>query len=358
MPSERVQRQVDRLLDEAEAALADRDWARVRTLAEDALALDPDNADARGLLQGAERRLASDNALPAAAAAATPPTPAAQPTSFANGRYVVSKFLGEGGKKRVYLARDSLLDRDVALALIKTEGLDDAARQCHVCRDERGDIVRLPCCQPARSDGQHGCAQPGHRAQTKILRRLIGIGQVHCHQSTTADGSLKVGRIGHQARRVDFLTVVIARDVPIDRAGGQAHLEVHPLAQGETVVPFTDLPATPINTTPAADRRIIDITKINSVFTPRDQWFTTQHYGHPDVDPVAYRLKVGGLVERPLSLSLDDLKKMESRDLVFGFECSGNRRPFQGLSSNGRWTGVPLKTVMQEATRLYLEKAK
>ncbi|MFQ6026542.1 MAG: serine/threonine-protein kinase PknK [Dehalococcoidia bacterium] len=51
-----------------------------------------------------------------------------QPTSFANGRYEVKRFLGEGGKKKVYLAHDSLLDRDVAFALIKTEGLDDVSR--------------------------------------------------------------------------------------------------------------------------------------------------------------------------------------------------------------------------------------
>jgi hypothetical protein len=41
---------------------------------------------------------------------------------------LVKKFLGEGGKKRVYLAHDTLLDRDVAFALIKTEGLDDVGR--------------------------------------------------------------------------------------------------------------------------------------------------------------------------------------------------------------------------------------
>ena len=41
----------------------------------------------------------------------------------------MTKFLGEGGKKRVYLAHDAQLDRDVAFALIKTEGLDEQARQ-------------------------------------------------------------------------------------------------------------------------------------------------------------------------------------------------------------------------------------
>ena len=51
------------------------------------------------------------------------------PTSFDGGRYQIQKFLGEGGKKRVYLAHDTTLDRDVAFALIKTEGLDDAGRE-------------------------------------------------------------------------------------------------------------------------------------------------------------------------------------------------------------------------------------
>jgi DMSO/TMAO reductase YedYZ molybdopterin-dependent catalytic subunit len=120
------------------------------------------------------------------------------------------------------------------------------------------------------------------------------------------------------------------------------------LAQGETLVPFTDLPPT-INLTPTPERRIIDIRHINGVLTPREQFATTQHYGHPAVDPATFRLTVSGLVERPLSLSLDDLKKMRSTELVFGFECSGNRRPLQGLTSNGRWTGVSLKRVLDEA---------
>ena len=40
----------------------------------------------------------------------------------------MKRFLGEGGKKKVYLAQDTLLDREVAFALIKTEGLDEVSR--------------------------------------------------------------------------------------------------------------------------------------------------------------------------------------------------------------------------------------
>ena len=120
------------------------------------------------------------------------------------------------------------------------------------------------------------------------------------------------------------------------------------LAQGETEVPFTDLPEK-IEWVRGADRRLTDIRRINGPFTPADQFFTTQHYGHPVIDGATFRLKISGLLERPLSLSLDELRKMPNTELVFGFECSGNRRPLQGLVSNGRWTGVPLRTVLEQA---------
>jgi serine/threonine protein kinase/class 3 adenylate cyclase len=49
------------------------------------------------------------------------------PSSFASGRYQVQRFLGEGARKRVYLAHDASLDREVAIGIIKTEGLDEAS---------------------------------------------------------------------------------------------------------------------------------------------------------------------------------------------------------------------------------------
>ena len=120
------------------------------------------------------------------------------------------------------------------------------------------------------------------------------------------------------------------------------------LAQGETLMQFTDV-SDDVQWIRDAERRIIDVRQIDGPFTSRDQFFTTQHYGHPRVDVDAYRLRVSGLVDTALELSMDDLRAMPSRDLVFGFECSGNRGPLNGLSSNGRWTGVSLRTVLQRA---------
>ena len=116
------------------------------------------------------------------------------------------------------------------------------------------------------------------------------------------------------------------------------------LAQGETLVPFTDAP--PTFPPPKGEARQYDVRTIDGPFTPADRFFTTQHYGHPEVDPATYRLKVSGLVNKPSSLSLDELRRMGNGELIFGFECSGNRRPLQGLCGNGRWTGVPLRAVL------------
>jgi len=121
------------------------------------------------------------------------------------------------------------------------------------------------------------------------------------------------------------------------------------LAQGETLVPFTDIPES-FTTSPTAEVRILDIRRIDGPVTPRDQFFTVQHYGQPDVNPATYRLKVTGLVERPLELALDELRRLGTTELVAGFECSGNGPArVQGLASSGRWTGLPLRTLLERA---------
>ena len=51
------------------------------------------------------------------------------PESFQDGRYAVKSFLGQGAKKRVYLVDDTRVGRDVAFALITTEGMDDTGRE-------------------------------------------------------------------------------------------------------------------------------------------------------------------------------------------------------------------------------------
>ncbi len=90
MASERMQRRLERLLDQIDEVEANGNWESVRDLALDVLAIDSENADATVYLEAAERRVSRS-----AYAAQQPPPPLAptaqtnQPTSFANGRYEV-----------------------------------------------------------------------------------------------------------------------------------------------------------------------------------------------------------------------------------------------------------------------------
>src|SRR3982074_3281738 len=62
------------------------------------------------------------------------------------------------------------------------------------------------------------------------------------------------------------------------------------LAQGETLVPFTDIPENVKWETPP-DRRLLDVRTIDGPFTPKNTFATIQHYGHPNAAPTALRLK-------------------------------------------------------------------
>ena len=81
------------------------------------------------------------------------------------------------------------------------------------------------------------------------------------------------------------------------------------LAQGETLIPFTDdaseafqwRPIEP-NTTHWQDTR-----EITSFVTSNEDFYLVQHYGQPEVDNDSYRLRVTGMVDNELDLSLSDL---------------------------------------------------
>jgi hypothetical protein len=118
---------VDRLLDQADEALEAQDWQKALESAEVALNFDPANPDAQAFVEAARHGLkVSDIDQPEPTEglehdAINVPTEFREPISFASGRYEVKSLLGEGGKKKVYLAHDTTLDRDVAFGLIKAE---------------------------------------------------------------------------------------------------------------------------------------------------------------------------------------------------------------------------------------------
>jgi len=97
--------------------------------------------------------------------------------------------------------------------------------------------------------------------------------------------------------------------------------------------------------------------------TPNDAFFVRYHLADIplEIDPETFRLGVTGHVERPVSLALAEIKALPGRtEIVAVNQCSGNSRGFfeprmaGGQLGNGamgcaRWTGVPLKSVLDRA---------
>src|SRR6476661_7875951 len=79
------------------------------------------------------------------------------------------------------------------------------------------------------------------------------------------------------------------------------------LAQSEGDVPFTDIPVNFNPNNPNATSRLLDIRKIDGLFTPSDQFFAVQHFERPEIDAAVHRLRFTGLVSKEVELSLADL---------------------------------------------------
>jgi sulfite oxidase len=102
----------------------------------------------------------------------------------------------------------------------------------------------------------------------------------------------------------------------------------------------------------------------DQVLTPVDTFYSRNHGPIPVIEASAWRLKVGGMVGRPLELSLDDLKsRFQPQTLTATLQCAGNRRaglieirdipgedPWgPGATSTAEWTGVSLVQVLRAA---------
>ena len=94
--------------------------------------------------------------------------------------------------------------------------------------------------------------------------------------------------------------------------------------------------------------------------TPVGLHYLLIHYDIPDVDPAAWRLEVNGRVERPLTLTLDDLRARETVTVPVTMECAGNGRAAMDprpvsqpwlteAVGTAAWTGTPLAPLLEEA---------
>jgi DMSO/TMAO reductase YedYZ molybdopterin-dependent catalytic subunit len=122
-----------------------------------------------------------------------------------------------------------------------------------------------------------------------------------------------------------------------------------PSQPGEEVIPWLDQP--PPNPVPDAVANQLQWEQLNSWLTPNDRFFSIAHYNRPAIDAERWKLEVGGLVKRPRTFTLNELKARPRQEAVFTLECSGNHgHPwFLGGIGTARWVGTPLAAVLTEA---------
>lgn len=99
---------------------------------------------------------------------------------------------------------------------------------------------------------------------------------------------------------------------------------------------------------------------LDSFITPIDRFYLRNHLPIPQVDLAAWTLKVGGEVNAPLSLALDEIKRLPAVTMTVTLECAGNGRSFyrpavpgvqweKGAVGTARFTGARMSDVLKKA---------
>lgn len=113
--------------------------------------------------------------------------------------------------------------------------------------------------------------------------------------------------------------------------------------------------------TPEAGSTRTPLQDSHGILTPSSLHFERHHAGIPAIDPAQHRLMIHGLVERPLILTMEEIRRLPSVSRVHFIECAGNSRSewgpktapnaqqSHGLASCSEWTGVLLAELLAEA---------
>src|SRR5262245_19516408 len=100
---------------------------------------------------------------------------------------------------------------------------------------------------------------------------------------------------------------------------------------------------------------------LDGIITPNGLAFERHHGGIAEINPEDYRLIVHGLVDKPLMLTLADLKRYPRVNRIYFLECAANSgMEWRGAQLNGcqythgmvhcvEYTGVPLRVLLEEA---------
>lgn len=185
-------------------------------------------------------------------------------------------------------------------------------------------------------------------ASTTVSRRDLLAGAVGAIGGAVLAG-LPVSANGQTA-------AVVRPTVPLDAT----KLQGTPTAQLGARSPFHAPTRAPYGDVTGSS--LTPLRELTGNITPSDLHFERHHAGIPALDPDRHTLTIHGLVDRPLTFTVHDIKRFPQVVRTYFIECSGNGRvayrdpkpdltaqKVAGMISTSEWTGVPLATLFREA---------
>ena len=170
---------------------------------------------------------------------------------------------------------------------------------------------------------------PSSRRQLLRMGTALGVGMLAKQDGVAAEN--EPGRLG----------------IPLGPYGERSPFEKAVRWRRESKTPETGSSSTPLQDSVGT-------------LTPSSLHYERHHSGIPTIDPAGHRLVIHGMVERPLSFSVDEIRRLPSVTRTLVLECGGNsgaewaantapdvQRGY-GLASCSEWTGVPLSLLLAE----------
>jgi sulfane dehydrogenase subunit SoxC len=208
----------------------------------------------------------------------------------------------------------------------------------------------------ATDSAEMGFANPNYRKLTRraalgaAASAVVGVGMAKAVGSQNSSMGAAVQKIATKADSSTMAPVVPADPTKVP---GAASAATSPRS------PFVNPAQTPLGV--ISGSTFTPLQDLTGTVTPADLHFQRHHNGIALIDPRKYKLTVHGLVERPIVLSLSDLKRFPAVTRTYFIECAGNGRSayrapkpemtpqvIDGQTGNSEWTGVPVATLLEE----------
>src|SRR5205807_1660631 len=181
---------------------------------------------------------------------------------------------------------------------------------------------------PAGVESHRGTSMPDSRTSSR--RRMLGIGAALGGRLLAAENV--PGQLG----------------IPLGPYGERSPFEKAVRWRRDTKTPETGSSFTPLQDS-------------LGTMTPSSLHYERHHAGIPTIDPARHSLVIHGMVDRPLSLTVAEIKRLPSVSRTLVLECGGNSgsewapktapdvQRSHGLAGCSEWTGVPLSLLLLEA---------